>query len=68
MLAVEAWEAGNADLARSTLNTLTLAFDAPESVRQRAQLALSVLGPGDEPAAPAPAAAAPPAPTPGETK
>lgn len=68
LLAVEAWEAGNADLARSTLNTLTLAFDAPESVRQRAQLALSVLGPGDEPAAPAPAAAAPPAPTPGETK
>jgi hypothetical protein len=67
LLAVEAWEAGHADLARDTLNTLTLAFDAPESVRQRAQLALSVLGPAAEPAAPAPAAAAP-APTPGETK
>lgn len=53
LLAVEAWEAGQNDLARDTLNTLTLAFDAPESVRQRAQLALAVLGRGEAPAAPA---------------
>jgi hypothetical protein len=65
LLAVEAWEAGQPDLARNTLNTLTLAFDAPESVRQRAQLALSVLGPAAEPATPAPAT---PPPSPGETK
>ena len=68
LLAVEAWEAGEADLARSTLEQLTLAFEAPDSLRQRAQIALSVLGPApvtsETPADGAPA----PAPSEGETK
>jgi hypothetical protein len=65
LLAIEAWEAGDVNLARETLQNLSLAFDAPEAVRQRAQVALSVMGP-----APAETtteeAAAPPAE--GETK
>ncbi|MFO1017017.1 MAG: tetratricopeptide repeat protein [Hyphomonadaceae bacterium] len=65
LLAVEAWEAGQNDLARDTLENLSLAFDAPEAVRQRAQLTLSVLGPA--PATPADGATAP-APSEGETK
>jgi len=65
LLAIEAWEAGDNQLARSTLETLSLAFDAPEAVRQRAQVALSVIGP-----APAEEAggAATTAPAEGETK
>jgi hypothetical protein len=51
LLAVEAWEAGQIELARENLETLQLAFDAPESVRQRAQLALAVIGPAPEGAA-----------------
>lgn len=67
LLAIEAWEAGQNDLARSTLQSLSLAFDAPDSVRQRAQLALTVLGPASTPAAATtPANAAHPAN--GETK
>lgn len=66
LLAIEAWEAGRNDIARDTLETLTLAFDAPESVRQRAQVALSVIGPA--PATPADGAAPAPAPSEGETK
>lgn len=65
LLAMEAWEAGQPDLARETLENLTLAFDAPEPVRQRAQVALSVIGPA--PANSADGAAAP-APSEGETK
>jgi hypothetical protein len=65
LLAVEAWEAGQHDLARDTLQNLALAFDAPEGVRRRAQIALSVLGPA--PATPADGADAP-APSEGETK
>lgn len=65
LLAIEAWEAGDLDLARDTLETLSLAFDAPESVRQRAQVALSVIGPA--PATSADGAQAP-APSEGETK
>ncbi|QGZ95500.1 tetratricopeptide repeat protein [Terricaulis silvestris] len=65
LLALEAWEAGNNDLARDQLENLTLAFDAPEAVRQRAQVALSVIGPA--PTAPADGAPAP-APSEGETK
>lgn len=65
LLALEAWEAGDNDLARDQLENLTLAFDAPEAVRQRAQVALSVIGPA--PAASADGAAAP-APSEGETK
>lgn len=66
LLAVEAWEAGQMQVARDALNGITLAFDAPQSVRQRAQLELAVIGAG-------PAEAATPAhqntaPTPGETK
>lgn len=45
LLAVEAWEAGEIDLARDTLENLSLAFDAPSSVQERARLALSVIGP-----------------------
>ncbi len=66
LLAIEAWEAGELDVARDNLENLTLAFAAPEAVRARAQLALSVLGPAPE----TPAAGAPntPAPSEGETK
>lgn len=66
LLAIEAWRAGDLDLARDTLETLSLAFDAPESVRQRAQVALSVIGPA--PATSADGAAQAPAPSEGETK
>jgi hypothetical protein len=66
LLGIEAWEAGNTDLARETLQNLTLAFDAPEAVQQRAQIALSVIGPA--PATPADGAANAPAPSEGETK
>ena len=48
LLGVEAWEAGDFALARSTLENLSLAFDAPEEVRQRAQLVLAVIGPAPE--------------------
>ncbi len=56
LLGVEAWEAGDTALARSTLENITLAFDVPQTVRQRVQLALEVIGP-----APAQAASTPPA-------
>lgn len=65
LLGVEAWEAGNLDLARDTLQNLTLAFDAPESVQQRAQVALSVIGPAP---ADSSGGAQTPAPAEGETK
>lgn len=65
LLAIEAWENGQTTLARDQLENLTLAFDAPEAVRQRAQIALSVLGPA--PASSADGAQAP-APSEGETK
>lgn len=51
LLGIEAWEAGDLDLARSTLENLTLAFEAPEAVRQRAQVALAVIGPAPDAAA-----------------
>ncbi|MGE0044129.1 MAG: tetratricopeptide repeat protein [Hyphomonadaceae bacterium] len=44
LLAVEAWEAGQFDLARQTYEELNLAFDAPEAMRQRASLALQIIG------------------------
>ncbi len=66
LLAIEAWEAGDAALARDTLENLTLAFDAPEAVRERAQVALSVIGPA--PATSADGAVAAPAPSEGESK
>ena len=66
LLGIEAWEAGNLDLARETLQNLTLAFDAPEAVQQRAQVALSVIGPA--PATSADGASNAPAPSEGETK
>ncbi|MBY0563297.1 MAG: tetratricopeptide repeat protein [Hyphomonadaceae bacterium] len=65
LLGVEAWEAGETQLARETFEALSLAFDAPEAVQQRAQLALAVLGPAPASASEAPAA---PAPSEGETK
>jgi hypothetical protein len=61
LLAIEAWEAGQTDLARDTLENLSLAFDAPEAVRNRAQIALAVIGP-----APAASADGAPAPAPSE--
>jgi hypothetical protein len=61
LLAIEAWEAGETDLARQTLENLTLAFDAPQAVQRRAQVALSVVGP-----APASAEGAADAPAPSE--
>jgi hypothetical protein len=64
LLGIEAWEAGQTDLARSTLETLSLAFDAPEEVRNRAQVALAVIGPA--PAAASADGAAAPAPSEGE--
>lgn len=64
LLAVEAWEAGDLALARETLQALTLAFDAPQAVRQRAQMALAVIGPGPATAEGADA----PAPSEGESK
>ncbi|MGQ0531682.1 MAG: tetratricopeptide repeat protein [Caulobacteraceae bacterium] len=66
LLAIEAWEAGDLDLARNTLQELTLAFEAPDTVRQRAQVALGVIGPGEE--TPADGAATAPAPSEGESK
>lgn len=69
LLGVEAWEAGQTELARSTLSGLQLAFDAPESVRRRAQLELSALGAAPAPrAGSAPAAPAPAPPSHGEAK
>jgi hypothetical protein len=66
LLAIEAWEAGQPDIARDQLQNLTLAFDAPEGVRQRAQVALNVVGPAPAPAAQRATPA--PAPAQGETK
>ncbi len=70
LLGIEAWEAGETQLARETLEQLTLAFEAPDSLRQRAQIALSVLGPAPAAATPeTPTDGAPaPAPSEGETK
>lgn len=65
LLAVEAWEAGETAIARETFEALSLAFDAPEAVQQRSQLALAVLGPAPIAAADAPTA---PAPSEGETE
>jgi hypothetical protein len=59
LLAMQAWRAGKLDLARSTLQSLSLAFSAPESVRQRAQQYLAVIG--EAPAQPAPSATNAPA-------
>lgn len=67
LLAVEAWEAGQVDLARETMQGLALAFDAPEGVRQRAQLALQVFGPAPS-STTADGAAETPAPSEGESK
>jgi hypothetical protein len=53
------------DLARDTLENLSLAFDAPSSVQERARLALSVIGPA--PATSADGANAP-APSEGENQ
>jgi len=64
LLAIEAWEAGEIELASTTFQSLTLAFDAPEAVQQRAGIALSVIGPVPE--TPADGADAP-APSEGET-
>jgi hypothetical protein len=67
LLAIEAWEAGQTDIARSQLENLTLAFDVPQAVQERAQVALSVLGPAPASQTPADGAAAP-APSEGDTQ
>lgn len=65
LLGVAAWKAGDLALARQTMETLRLAFEAPDDVRQRAELVLAVIGatPAAAPAAPsatpAPATPAP---------
>ena len=66
LLAVEAWKAGHSDIAREQLQNLSLAFDAPAALRERAQLELEVVGPA--PASPADGAHAPAAPSEGEVK
>jgi hypothetical protein len=66
LLGVEAWEAGQFDLARDTFENLRLAPEAPESVSQRAEAALAVLGPGAPNRAPPPQAT--PNASPGEKK
>lgn len=66
LLAIEAWEAGDLETARTTMENLSLALNAPEAVRQRAQIALAVIGPA--PAAAAEGSAQTPAPRQGESK
>lgn len=46
LLAVQAWKEGRFDLARETAQPISLAFDVPESLRERIQILLAVLGPG----------------------
>lgn len=65
LLAIEAWEAGQLDLARATLEPLAVALGAPQAVQERAQIALSVIGP---PAEAAQAPAQTPVPSEGESK
>jgi hypothetical protein len=45
LLAIQAWRTGHNDIARNTLQDITLAFDAPDGVRQRAEVTLSLLPP-----------------------
>jgi hypothetical protein len=61
LLAMQAYANGDAARAREELEFLTLALDAPEGVRQRAQGLLSALGPAPASAEPAGAPKAPPA-------
>lgn len=65
LLAIEAWEAGDLELARTTMENLSLALNAPEVVRQRAQIALAVIGPAPTVSQ---GAAETPAPPEGESK
>jgi hypothetical protein len=68
LLAVEAYEAGLPDRARTEFTYLETALDAPDGVRQRAQSFITVLGPAAPAAgltAPAPAI---PAPAPASSK
>jgi hypothetical protein len=67
LLAMQAYANGDTARAREELEFLTLALDAPEGVRQRAQGLLSALGPAPANAEPAGAPKAPPANT-GEKK
>lgn len=67
LLAVEAWESGDTALARSTFDQLVLALGAPDTLRQRARVALSVLGPAPTPAQTPADGAAAPAPSEGAT-
>lgn len=44
LLGIEAWKAGDFALARETFEAMILALDTSDSVRARAQLAMSVIG------------------------
>ena len=63
LLAIQAWRTGHNDIARDTLQDISLAFDAPEGVRQRAEVTLSLL-PAQAPSGAAPAAPSTNAPAP----
>jgi len=67
LLAIEAWEAGETDLARTTLEQLQLSLEAPEAVQSRATTALAVIGPAPQ-SSQSEGAANAPAPSEGETK
>lgn len=64
--ALQAYDAGQIEKAREDFEFLSLALDAPQSLRGRAQSALSVMGPAPQGAAPADAPA--PSSKPGEKK
>lgn len=67
LLGMEALEAGEPEKAREQFDFLTLALEAPEGVRERAGVALAVIGPKPQ-AATAEPADAPAAPAAGEKK
>ncbi|MBX3429285.1 MAG: tetratricopeptide repeat protein [Hyphomonadaceae bacterium] len=68
LLAVEAWKAGETDLARQTFEQMELALGAPDTLRQRARVALDVLGPAPQTAQTPADGAAAPAPSEGGTE
>lgn len=60
LIAVQAMAAGDNTRARKEFDFLSVALDAPETIRQRAQLSLTALGPRPVAPAGAPESAAPP--------
>lgn len=43
LLGIQAWRTGHFDIARTTLQDIALAIDAPDGVRERAQVTISLL-------------------------